>query len=106
MKTEKLIPEILSESPNRRSLLKSLGVATSAASVVLAATGKLQAQSATPTVVSISAYLSQIAQRAGIEFFCAHPQGSFFPVVRPQEGAIWPASVERAMLSWLKSRAR
>jgi hypothetical protein len=62
--------------------------------------------SATPTVVSISAYLSRIAQRGGIEFFSAHPQVSLFPVVRPKEGAIWPESVERAMLSWLKSRVK
>jgi hypothetical protein len=60
----------------------------------------------TPTVSSISAYLSRIAQRAGIEFFSAHPQVSLFPVVRPKEEAIWPESVERAMLSWLKGRVK
>jgi hypothetical protein len=53
MKTEKLIPEIISESPNRRSLLKTLGLATSAAGAVLAATGKLEAQSTTLTVVDV-----------------------------------------------------
>jgi hypothetical protein len=61
---------------------------------------------ATPTVVSISAYLSRIAQRAGIEFFSAHPQVSLFPVVRPKEEAVWPQSVERAMLSWLQNRVK
>ena len=62
--------------------------------------------SATPTVVSISAYLSRIAQRAGIEFFSAHPQVSLFPVVRPKEEAVWPQSVERAMLSWLQNSVK
>ena len=62
--------------------------------------------SATPTVVSISAYLCRIAQRAGIEFFLAHAQVSLFPVVRPKEEAVWPQSVERAMLSWLQNRVK
>jgi hypothetical protein len=61
---------------------------------------------ATRTVASISAYLSCIAQRAGIEFFSAHRQVSLFPVVRPKEEAIWPESVERALLSWLTIRGR
>jgi hypothetical protein len=43
-----------------------------------------------------------MAQRAGIEFFSAHRQVSLFPVVRPKEEAIWPESVERALLSSLK----
>jgi hypothetical protein len=62
--------------------------------------------SATPTVGSVHPYLSRIAQRAGIEFFSAHRQGSLFPVVRPKEEAIWPESVERALLSWLRNRGR
>jgi hypothetical protein len=62
--------------------------------------------SATRNVASISAYLSCIAQRAGIEFFSAHRQVSLFRVVRPKEEAIWPESVERALLSWLTSRGR
>ncbi len=53
MKTENLIPEILNESPNRRSLLKTLGIATSAAGAVLATSGKLHAQSASLTVVDV-----------------------------------------------------
>ena len=55
-----------------------------------------------PNVASIRAYLSGITQRAGIGFFSAHRQVSLFPVVRPKEEAIWPESVERALLSWLK----
>jgi hypothetical protein len=62
--------------------------------------------SATPTVGSVHPYLSRIAQRAGIEFFSAHRQGSLFPVVRPKEEAIWPESVERDLLSWLRNRGR
>jgi hypothetical protein len=62
--------------------------------------------SATPTVGSVHPYLSRIAQRAGIEFFSAHRQVSLFPAIRPKEEAIWPESVERALLSWLKSRGR
>jgi len=58
--------------------------------------------SATPNAASICAYLSCIAQRAGIEIFSAHRQVSLFPVVRPKEEAIWPESVERALLSSLK----
>ena len=53
-------------------------------------------------VASICAYLGRIAQRAGIEFFPAHRPLSLFPVVRPKEEAIWPESVERALLSSLK----
>lgn len=53
MKTKALVPEILAESPNRRSLLKTLGLATSAAGAVLATSGKLQAQSTSPTVVDV-----------------------------------------------------
>jgi hypothetical protein len=60
--------------------------------------------STTPTVGSVHPYLSRIAQRAGIEFFSAHRPVSLFPVVRPKEDAIWPEPVERALLSWLKSR--
>jgi hypothetical protein len=62
--------------------------------------------SATLRVGSVHPYLSRIAQRAGIEFFSANRQVSLFPVVRPKEDAIWPESVERALLSWLKSRGR
>lgn len=58
--------------------------------------------SESPNVASICAYLSRIAQRAGIEFFSARRMVSLFPVVRPKEEAIWPESVERALLSWLK----
>jgi hypothetical protein len=53
VKSENLIPELLSASPNRRSLLKSLGIATSAASAVLATSGKLHAQSTSLTVVDV-----------------------------------------------------
>ncbi len=53
MKSENLIPEILSASPNRRSLLKTLGIASSAAGAVLATSGKLQAQAASLTVVDV-----------------------------------------------------
>jgi hypothetical protein len=53
VKTENLIPEMLNESPNRRSLLKTLGIATSAAGAVLATSGKLHAQSASLTVVDV-----------------------------------------------------
>ena len=57
---------------------------------------------ATPNVASICAYLNRIAQRGGIEFFSAQRQVSLFPIVRPKEEAIWPESVDRALLSWLK----
>ena len=55
---------------------------------------------------SICAHLSCIAQRAEIEFFSAHTQASLFPVVRPKEEAVWPASGERALLSSAESRGR
>ena len=58
--------------------------------------------SATPNIASIRAYLSRIARRAGIRFFSAHRKVSLFPVFRPREEGIWPESVERALLSWLK----
>ena len=56
--------------------------------------------SAKRTLASICVYLSRIAEHAGIEFFSAHRQVSSFPVVRLKEEAIWPESVERALLSW------
>jgi hypothetical protein len=62
--------------------------------------------SATPNIVSIRAYLSCVARRAGIEFFLAHRQVSLVPVVRSKEEETWPKSVEGALLSWLKLRAK
>ena len=53
MKTQNLVPELLSQSPNRRSLLKTLGIATSAAGVVFATTRNMEAQSTAPTVVDV-----------------------------------------------------
>jgi hypothetical protein len=53
VKTQNVIPEILAESPNRRGLLKTLGIATSAAGVVLATSGTLQAQATSLTVVDV-----------------------------------------------------
>jgi hypothetical protein len=48
---------------------------------------------ATPNNASICAYLSCIAQRAGINFFLAHREVSLLPIVRSKDG-IWPESVE------------
>jgi hypothetical protein len=60
--------------------------------------------SAAPNIAPISAYLSCIARRTGIEFFSAHRQVSLFPLVRSEEEGIWPKSIERALLSRLKLR--
>ena len=53
MKTENLVSEVVAESPNRRSLLKTLGIATTAAGAAIATGGKLQAQAAGPSPVDI-----------------------------------------------------
>ena len=53
MKTENLLSEVTAESPNRRSLLRTLGIATAGAGAALAAGGKLQAQAAGPSPVDV-----------------------------------------------------
>lgn len=53
MKDQKVISELLEASPNRRSLLKTLGVATTAAGAVMATGSKLHAQSSVPSVVDV-----------------------------------------------------
>lgn len=53
MKKEKIVPELVAASPNRRSLLKTLGIASTAAGAALAVGGKMQAQSAEPSVVDV-----------------------------------------------------
>lgn len=53
MKSESLIPEVLAESPNRRSLLKTLGIATTATGAALALASKTEAQVTSPTVVDV-----------------------------------------------------
>jgi hypothetical protein len=53
LKTKNLLPEILSATPNRRSLLKTLGIASSAAGVAIATSGKMEAQSTSLTVVDV-----------------------------------------------------
>jgi len=53
LKTKNLLPEILSATPNRRSLLKTLGIASSAAGVAIATSGKMDAQSTSLTVVDV-----------------------------------------------------
>jgi hypothetical protein len=53
LKTENLLPEVLSASPNRRSLLKTLGLATSAAGLAVATSRKMEAQAASLTVVDV-----------------------------------------------------
>ena len=62
--------------------------------------------SATPKGAPIHAYLSCVAQRAGIEFLSAPRPASLFPAVRPKGEAIWPGSVERTLLSLVKDRGR
>lgn len=51
MKKENLISELVEASPNRRSLLKTIGMATASAGAAIAVGGKLQAQ--TLTVVDV-----------------------------------------------------
>jgi hypothetical protein len=53
LKTENLLPEVLSASPNRRSLLKTLGLATSAAGLAVATSRKMEAQATSLTVVDV-----------------------------------------------------
>lgn len=57
-----------------------------------------------PNTAPVHAHLSCIAARAGIDFFWAHRQVSLFPVigvVGPDDHEIWPAPVQRELLSWL-----
>lgn len=53
MKDEKLISNLVAASPNRRSLLRTLGIASTAAGAVLATGSKLSAQAAPPSVVDV-----------------------------------------------------
>jgi len=54
MKKQNILSGVVSESPNRRSLLKKLGVATAAVGAGFAAGGvKLSAASSSPTVVDV-----------------------------------------------------
>ncbi len=50
MSTQKIITDSLAESPNRRKLLKKLGVATAAAAAMAGDAGRLAADPATPTM--------------------------------------------------------
>lgn len=57
-----------------------------------------------PDNTRIRAHLSCVAARAGVDFFWAHRQVSLFPVigvVGPDDTGIWPASLERELLSGL-----
>src|SRR4051794_13552972 len=53
MKKQKLVSALVAESPNRRSLLRTLGIAAGATGVALVAGRTLQAQSADLTVVDV-----------------------------------------------------
>jgi len=55
----------------------------------------------------IQAHLSCLAARARIDFFCAHRQVSLFPFIGvdgPHDHGIWPAPVQRELLSSLNRR--
>lgn len=53
MPKNNIISDVLTESPNRRSLLRTLGIAGAAAGAVLATGEKLQAQSSSLTAVDV-----------------------------------------------------
>ena len=51
MAKKDIVSDVLAESPNRRSLLRTLGIASAAAGAAIAVGGKLEAQSLTPADV-------------------------------------------------------
>lgn len=53
MSKENLISNVLASSPNRRSLLKKIGVASAAVTAAATAGGKLEAQSGVPSPVDV-----------------------------------------------------
>ena len=53
MKKNNLVSDVLAEAPNRRSLLRTLGIAGAAAGAALVGGEKLQAQAGSPTVVDV-----------------------------------------------------
>lgn len=53
MSKQNLISDVLAESPNRRSLLRTLGVASAAAGAAIVTGGKLQAQSTSLTPADV-----------------------------------------------------
>lgn len=53
MSKNTLVSDVLGEAPNRRSLLKTIGVASAALGTAALATGKLEAQQSGPTVVDV-----------------------------------------------------
>ena len=53
MKKNNLVSDVLAESPNRRSLLRALGIASAAAGAAMVSGEKLQAQSSSLTAVDV-----------------------------------------------------
>src|SRR3954470_7666000 len=53
MTKNNLVSDVLAEAPNRRSLLRTLGIAGAAAGAALVGGEKLQAQSSGPSVVDV-----------------------------------------------------
>ncbi len=53
MKKNNLVSDVLAESPNRRSLLRTLGIASAAAGAAMVSGEKLQAQSSSLTAVDV-----------------------------------------------------
>jgi hypothetical protein len=53
MTKNNLVSDVLAEAPNRRSLLRTLGIASAAAGATLVGGEKLQAQSSGPSVVDV-----------------------------------------------------
>jgi hypothetical protein len=53
MTKDNLVSDVLAEAPNRRSLLRTLGIASAAAGATLVGGEKLQAQSSGPSVVDV-----------------------------------------------------
>ena len=53
MSNKNIVPELLAESPNRRSLLRTIGMAGAAMGAAAAVGGRLQADPAMPSVVDV-----------------------------------------------------
>jgi hypothetical protein len=53
MSNKNIVPELLAESPNRRSLLRTIGMAGAAMGAAVAVGGKLKADPAMPSVVDV-----------------------------------------------------